>query len=85
MTDFNYDEFSTEVLINALKNQKSRIHIHQSDCKRFAKKIQRHQGRGYSHKALEAYAYNIEVKKHLIAKAQEEVAELEAVISSRAA
>ena len=83
MTDFNYDEFSTEVLINALKNQKSRIQIHQSDCKRFAKKIQRR--RGYSHKTLEAYAYNIEVKKHLIAKAQKEVAELEAVISSRAA
>ena len=83
MTDFNYDEFSTEVLINALKSQKSRIQIHQSDCKHFAKKIQRR--RGYSHKALEVYAHNIQVKQHLIAKAQEEVAELEAVITSRAA
>lgn len=83
MTDFNYDEFSTEVLISALKSQKSRMQIHQSDCKRFAKKIQRR--RGYSHEALKAYAYNIKVKQHLIAKAQKEVAELEAIIASRAA
>ena len=83
MTDFNYNEFSTEVLIDALKSEKSYIRLLQSDCKHFARKIERR--RGYSHKALEAYAQAIEVKQRLIANAQEEVAELESVIAQRVA
>ena len=83
MTDFNYNEFSTDVLINALKREKSYIQLLQSDCKHFARKIERR--RGYSHKALEAYAQTIGTKQLLITKAQEEVAELESVIAQRAA
>ena len=83
MTDFNYNEFSTEVLISSLKSEKSYIQRLQSDCKHFARKIERR--RGYSHKTLEAYAQTIEVKQRLIANAQQEVAELESVIAQRAA
>ena len=83
MTDFNYNEFSTDVLINALKREKSYIQLLQSDCKHFARKIERR--RGHSHKALEAYAQTIDTKQLLITKAQEEVAELESVIAQRAA
>ena len=83
MTDFNYDEFSTEVLIDALKREQSYIQLLQSDCKHFARKIQRR--RGYSHKALQAYAQTIEAKQRLIISAQQEVAELESQIAQRAA
>ena len=83
MSDFNYTEFSTEVLIDALKREKSYIQLLQSDCKHFARKIERR--RGYSHKALEAYAQTIDIKQRLITNAQEEVAELESVIAQRAA
>jgi len=83
MTNLNYSEFSTEVLADALKREKSYIQLKQSDCKFFDRKIQRR--RGYSHKALEAFAYKIEIAQRLIEKAQEEVAELESVIAQRVA
>lgn len=83
MTDFNYNEFSNQVLIDALKREKSHIQLLQSDCKHFARKIQRR--RGYSRKALDAYAQTIETKQRLITNAQQEVAELESVIAQRAA
>jgi len=83
MTDFKYNEFSTEVLIGALKREQSYIQLLQSDCKHFARKIERR--RGYSHKALEAYAQKIETKQRLISNAQQEVAELKSVIAQRAA
>lgn len=83
MTDFNYNEFSTEVLIGALKREQSYIQLLQSDCKHFARKIERR--RGYSHKALEAYAQTIQAKQRLISNAQQEVAELQSVIAQRAA
>ncbi len=83
MTDFNYNEFSTEVLIDALKREQSYIQLLQSDCKYFARKIERR--RGYSHKALKAYAQTIETKQRFISNAQQEVAELQSVIAQRAA
>ena len=83
MTNFNYNEFSNQVLIDALKREKSYIQLLQSDCKHFARKIQRR--RGYSQKALDAYAQTIETKQRLITNAQQEVAELESVIAQRVA
>ena len=82
MTDFNYDKFSTEVLINALKREQFSLAHMESENKRFAKKIQRR--RGYSRAALEAYRDGIEIRKRQILRIQEEISELESVIAQRA-
>jgi len=81
MTDFNYNEFSTDVLVDALKREESQIKWLQSDCKFLDKKIQR--GRGYSLKKLDGFARSIEIKQALIRQAQQEVAELQSVIAQR--
>lgn len=83
MSDFDYSQHSTDVLVSALKEENSYIARKKAECRRLAKRIKK--ARGYSHRALAIMSENLKTYERMVEMAREEAAELESVIAQRAA
>jgi len=83
MSDFDYSQHSTDVLVSALKEEHSYIARKEAQCRKLAKKIKK--ARGYSHKTLAIMASNLKTYERMVEMAKEEAAELKSVIAQRAA
>lgn len=83
MTDFNYSEYSIEVLENAIQNAKDAIKRIESTAKRYNRNLTLHNGRGYSNEKKAYFESYIKYVPTLIAGREAEIAECKAEIASR--
>ena len=83
MTDFNYSEYSIEVLENAIKNCSDEIKKIASTAKRYNRNLTLNNGRGYSNEKKDYFESYIKYVPTLIASREAEIAECKAEIASR--
>ena len=85
MTDFNYSEYSIEVLENAIKNCDDQIRDIQNKVKRYNKRLALNGGRGYSNIKKDHWKDHIRIAPRWIANLEEEIAGCKAEMASRVA
>lgn len=81
MSDFNYSEYDSETLQNAIANCEKDIKAKKQLIKDFGKIIKR--PRGYSKKKLDGLAYRIDGALTVIKILKQEIAECQAELASR--
>ena len=85
MTDFNYSEYSVEVLENAIKNCSDDIKRIKSTAKRYNRNLTLNNGRGYSNDKKAYFESYIKYVPTLIASREAEIAGCKAEMASRVA
>ena len=83
MTNFDYRQQSTELLMNHLRVERSHIELKESQCRRLEKEIQNR--RGYSDTMLNVMAHNLKTYTRMVEIAKKEALAIEAVIMERVA
>ena len=83
MTDFNYSEYSIEVLEGAIKNANDAIKRMSATAKRFDRNLTLHNGRGFSNEKKAYFESYLKRVPMLIECRKEEIAECKAEIASR--
>jgi len=83
MENFDYSEYSIEVLENAIANAEQAIKYRKSNVRRYAKKLTLHNGRGFSSEAKHMFQSYIKHTPALIAIHEKEIAECQAEIAIR--
>lgn len=85
MTDFNYSEYSIEVLENAIKNCSGEIKKIASTAKRYNRNLTLNNGNGYSNAKKAYFESYIKYVPILIASREATIAECKAEIESKVA
>jgi len=83
MTDFNYSEYSIEVLADAIKDANNAIKGIKSTAKRYNRNLTLNNGRGYSNEKKAYFESYLKCVPMLIECREEEIAECKAEIASR--
>jgi hypothetical protein len=83
MTDFNYSEYSIDVLENAIANAKQAIKDRKNNVRRYARKLTLHNGRGFSNEKKHMFKSYINYAPAIIAIHEKEIAECQAEIAIR--
>jgi dTDP-4-amino-4,6-dideoxygalactose transaminase len=83
MTDFNYSEYSIDVLENAIANAQQAIKDRKYNAKRYTKNLTLHNGRGFSNEKKHMFKSYIKYSPALIAIHEKEIAECQAEIAIR--
>ena len=83
MENFDYSEYSIEVLENAIANAEQAIKDRKEYARRYAKNLTLHNGRGFSSETKRMFKSYIKYAPALIACREKEIAECKAEIASR--
>ena len=83
MTNFNYNEYSIEVLENAIFRAEQSIKDRKNKVRRYNKMLTLHNGRGLSNEKKHMLESVIKYAPALIASLEEEIKECQAEIASR--
>ncbi len=83
MTNFNYSEYSIDVLENAIANAQQAIKDRKYNAKRYTRNLTLHNGRGFSNDVKRMFESYIKHTPALIAIHEKEIAECQAEIAIR--
>jgi galactokinase len=83
MTDFDYTQYPTEVLKNAMERCEDDIRETQNKVKRYNKRLALNGGKGYSNIKKDQWKDYIRCAPRFIAQLEEEIAGCKAVIEDR--
>jgi len=84
MTDFNYRQYPTETLENAIQRCEDDIREIQNKVKRYNKRLALNGGRGYSNIKKDHWKDHIRCAPRFIARLEEEISGCKAVVEDRA-
>ena len=83
MTDFNYSEYSIDVLENAIAKAQQAIKDRKYNARRYTRNLTLHNGRGFSNEVKHMFKSYIKYSPALIAIHEKEIAECRAEIAKR--
>jgi hypothetical protein len=83
MTDFNYSEYSIDVLENAIAKAQQAIELRKYNDRRYTRNLTLHNGRGFSNDTKHMFKSYIKSSPALISIFEKEIAECQAEIAIR--